>query len=110
VNLLPYVTGKTSAPPHNTLFWRVGPNAAARKGRWKYVEVNRRRRFLFDLETDIGERRNLAEDKPQIAAEMAEALKDWETEMVEPLWSSHGHFTINFSDYGFGEGTYRLFI
>jgi len=110
VNLLPYLTAETSVPPHDTLFWRVGPNAAARKGRWKYVELDRERSFLFDLETDIGEMRNLADDKPRMVAAMAEALKDWETQMVEPLWSSRGNLTVNLSDYALGEGTYKLFI
>jgi arylsulfatase A-like enzyme len=109
-NLLPYLTAETSTPPHDILFWRVGPNAAARKGRWKYVELDRERVFLFDLETDVGETRNMADDKPEIVAEMAEAIKNWETEMIEPLWSSRGNLTSNLSDYGLGEGTYRLFI
>jgi arylsulfatase A-like enzyme len=37
VNLLPYLTGKESKSPHEVLFWRMGPQAAVRKGDWKLV-------------------------------------------------------------------------
>ena len=37
VNLLPMLRGETSRPPHETLFWRMGPSHALRKGKWKLV-------------------------------------------------------------------------
>jgi len=37
VNLMPYLTGKQTAPPHEVLFWRMGPQAAVRKGDWKLI-------------------------------------------------------------------------
>jgi arylsulfatase A-like enzyme len=39
-DLLPYVTGKLQAPPHDTLFWRsrtMSNNYSARQGDWKFV-------------------------------------------------------------------------
>lgn len=37
VNLMPYLTGKETKAPHEALFWRMGPQAAVRKGDWKLV-------------------------------------------------------------------------
>ncbi len=37
VNLMPYLTGAKSGVPHEILFWRMGPQAAVRKGDWKLV-------------------------------------------------------------------------
>ena len=53
---------KKQAAPHESLFWRSGPNGAVRQGRYKLVfggEVAR----LYDLEQDPGEKqRPLGED------------------------------------------------
>jgi arylsulfatase A-like enzyme len=37
VNLMPYLTGKLRQAPHEILFWRMGPQAAVRKGDWKLI-------------------------------------------------------------------------
>ena len=37
VNLLPYLTGKNEARPHETLYWRFGNQWAIRHGDWKLV-------------------------------------------------------------------------
>jgi len=37
VNLMPYLTGQETKPPHDILFWRLGPQAAVRKGDWKLI-------------------------------------------------------------------------
>jgi arylsulfatase A-like enzyme len=37
VDLMPYLTGKQAGPPHEVLFWRMGPQAAVRKGDWKLI-------------------------------------------------------------------------
>lgn len=37
VNLMPYLTGEKAGLPHEALFWRMGPQAAVRKGDWKLI-------------------------------------------------------------------------
>lgn len=39
VDLLPYVTGKNTAAPHEALYWRFGKQIAIRKGDWKLVKA-----------------------------------------------------------------------
>jgi arylsulfatase A-like enzyme len=50
-----------------------------RKGRWKYFFDRRERHknFLFDLENDPGETKNLAEDFPQRCSEMSLSARVW---------------------------------
>ncbi len=86
VNLLPYLTGKKKTPPHDSLFWRRGQNYAARKGNWKLVN-NDGETGLFDLSSDIGESRDLKEERPEVLKEMQEAFKQWNSQMIEPAWT-----------------------
>jgi len=87
VSLLPYLTGRTAAPPHGALFWRAEYHKAIRKGDWKLVKDEMSRRtVLYDLATDKGERRNLAAAHPEVVRELEQALTRWENEMVSPLW------------------------
>ena len=40
VNLLPYLEGKNTAAPHETLYWRFGEQMAIRQGDWKLVRYD----------------------------------------------------------------------
>src|SRR5688500_18574403 len=40
VDLLPYLTGKRTGRPHESLYWRFGPQRAIRHGDWKLVVGN----------------------------------------------------------------------
>jgi hypothetical protein len=51
-----------------------------RRGKWKYV-YDREMELLFDLEEDIGEKRNLAFKHPEIVTELRAALAKWETQL-----------------------------
>ena len=114
IDLLPYLSGAAAGAPHERLFWRAKPNMAIRQGKWKLWKVNRSdltmaaltdtraRRLpmqaygqesphgqltlLYDLSADIGERTNLAAERPEIVAELEAALQAWDAELAEPLW------------------------
>lgn len=90
VDLTPFLTGKSAGSPHDHLFWRVGPQAALRKGDWKLVRDSQRGQVgpwhLYNLRNDPSEKHNLAEENPAIVNEL---IRDWETtnaEMREPLF------------------------
>src|SRR5437764_1260013 len=87
VSLLPYLTGRTTAPPHEALFWRAEYHKAIRKGDWKLVKDEMSgRTVLYDLATDEGERRNLAPAQPEVLRALEQALPRWANEQVSPLW------------------------
>lgn len=92
VDLIPYLTGRTVEVPHDCLFWRMGRRGALRKGGWKIVREAGRghgepRVELYDLNSDAGETRDLALERPD---KLRELLSHWENlnaEMVEPVWT-----------------------
>jgi arylsulfatase A-like enzyme len=88
VNLLPYFTGANVQPPHEFLFWRLGPQLAVRKGDWKLVKNGGDRVYLFDLAADIGEKNNVAGQKPDMVRKLDAALQQWNGHLAKPLWPS----------------------
>ena len=92
VDLVPYLTGKISGRPHETLFWRQGGKAGLRHGDWKLVRMGGRKNVgnakweLYDLSNDLSEENNLAKENPE---RLAELVAIWETmngEMQEPMF------------------------
>ncbi len=83
VNLIPYLKGEKSAPPHEYLFWRFWDQTAVRSGKWKFLKAGEYE-FLFDLEPDGVESENLIHQYPEKAAELKGVLEDWAAELYEP--------------------------
>jgi len=88
VDLLPQAQGVADAPlPHETLFWQSGYYKAVRKGDWKLqVSEKPATTWLYDLSTDPTEQTNLAESRPDKAAELMEALKRHQDGAVPSLY------------------------
>jgi arylsulfatase A-like enzyme len=64
-------------PSTRTLYFRFWDQAAIRQGKWKYIFVGDGQRYLFDLEGDQHERKNLHDQYPGLAAKLHEDLKTW---------------------------------
>jgi arylsulfatase A-like enzyme len=86
VDLAPHLTGATTAPPHDSLFWRMGNKRAARRGNLKLVDNGTGSFELYDLAEDIGEQHDLAADRPEVVAELVAAYEAWNAGNIEPLW------------------------
>lgn len=116
VDLLPYLRGESSGPPHEFLFWRAKPNIAVRWGNWKLWKVNKSdqtfddltiggRRLpqvdyagdsplgqatvLYDLTADVGELENVADEHPEVVERLESELDTWNAQLAEPLWPSN---------------------
>ncbi len=80
IDLLPILEGKQPVVGR-TFFWRTDYSAykqrAVRRGRFKYL-LDDTTEMLFDLEEDIGERHNLAYQRPKLLRELQAALAEWE--------------------------------
>ena len=86
-SLLPYLKGEKTGDPHNMLFWRKEGMSAVRMGNWKYIAAKGGGERLYDLSGNCDESLDLYDDKPEIVMRMKDALKEWETKLVNPiLW------------------------
>lgn len=90
VDLLPYLAGDESGPPHDRLYWRYGPQHALRQGNWKLVHVDGKPDMLFDLGADIGESKDLAGEKAEELRVLQKAHAAWSAELAQPLWVRKG--------------------
>ena len=87
IDLLPYLKGANTTTPHDTLFWSNGPNKAIRFGVWKLI-IAGEHKFLFNLDRDIGETKNLAEQKPDVVRRLEQSLHKWQSQIKPPAWPS----------------------
>jgi arylsulfatase A-like enzyme len=97
VNLLPYLEGKNSGRPHDTLYWRFGEQMAIRQGDWKLVRYDpvadgangkATPAKLYNLANDIGETNDLSAKEPEKAKELQTVWQKWNAELVKPLWGA----------------------
>ena len=89
IDLTPLLRDPDHIPDRAALYFHyphyyatTSPVSGLRVGNWKllrYYEDSRAE--LYNLEDDLGERRNLAGEKPEIAAALAERLEEWWAQM-----------------------------
>ncbi|HEX3601129.1 MAG TPA: sulfatase, partial [Lacipirellulaceae bacterium] len=96
-DLLPYLNGKKEKGPHDTLYWRFGPQMAIRRGDWKLVRYDPAAdgqdgvvtdAKLYNLKDDVGETQDLIRAKPDKAKELQAAWDQWNEFNVAPLWGN----------------------
>lgn len=90
VDLMPYLTGKEKAPPHEVLYWRFGEQWAVRKGDWKLCVNNidgvKKPPALYNLKDDMGESKDLSEKEPERVKELKALWDKWSAEQAKPSW------------------------
>lgn len=78
-NLLPVLEGRGRSP-RKEAFWEFRTDKAARMGQWKWVE-SRRGNGLFDLSHDLGEKRDLSAERPDVLKTLRARWAAWRKEM-----------------------------
>ena len=92
VDLVPYLTGKRSDRPHETLFWRQGGKSGLRHGDLKLVRMGGRKGVgnskweLYDLSNDLSEEKNLARSNPERLAELVAIWEKMNGEMSKAMF------------------------
>jgi len=68
------------------MFWKRRNLIGVRVGKWKWVEMGERGGGLFNLENDIGERKDVSEEYPEVMKLLKERYNNWlaEMEAAEP--------------------------
>lgn len=96
VDLVPFAKGDAEGVPHRALFWRSGASQSALVDGWKLnVSDPPGRNWLFDMQADPTERRDLAAEHPQKLAELQAALAAHNAEQQAPAWPSQVTAPIN---------------
>ncbi|TSA35905.1 MAG: sulfatase [Verrucomicrobiaceae bacterium] len=80
-NLMPYLTGKDSGAPHDTLYWRWGGQFAIRQGDWKLI-VAGKQQYLFNLATDPEEHHDQIAQHPEIVQALRPKLEQWSQTLI----------------------------
>ncbi|MBI3679581.1 MAG: sulfatase-like hydrolase/transferase [Acidobacteria bacterium] len=93
VDLMTALGPESSAAPDDNLFWRAGRIGAVRRGDWKLLDLAEQGVRLYNLASDLGEKKNLAADRPDIVKQLREAHQTWNAQMVKPRWDAR-QFTI----------------
>lgn len=93
VNLIPFVNGQNANAPHEMLFWRKDEDAAVRIGDYKLIALKNYGTVLYNLKNNIIETADLSKSDSLKSIELNNALKNWESKMVQPLWTEGSDWT-----------------
>ena len=101
VNLLPFLQGEQAGAPHDALYWRFGKQMAIRAGDYKLVRYDSNADTqtgqpnqpvsaakLYNVVTDIGETKDLAEAMPGKVKELQAKWDAWNANNIKPNWGS----------------------
>jgi len=89
VDLLPFIEGKQTSTPHNTLFWRSGRYRVVRDGDWKLQWLDLPHvALLFDMKADPTERRDIAAAHPDVVGRLKGLIAQHDRDSVKPAWPS----------------------
>ncbi len=93
INLIPHITGEIKTPPHERLFWRMGPQKAVRVGNFKILTTVENSNWqLYNLAEDISEKTDLASTKPEVVKKLEKIYIEWDKQMAKPLWKGKTKF------------------
>jgi arylsulfatase A-like enzyme len=89
VDLVQVAHGTTPGHPHGAIYWRSGPYRSLIADDWKLQVLDHpAKMWLFDMNADPTERRNLAASRTDKVAELSALLAQYDKEMVPPSWPS----------------------
>ncbi len=90
VNLIPFITGKNKALPHETIYLRKFDDTSysVRYKDLKLVLKNEKVPELYHLKNDIGEQNNIAKQFPDEVKLLDTLRKKWDSELINPIFES----------------------
>ena len=87
-NLLPFLseTADVGGVPHESLCWRFGPQWAVRDGDLKLLNSGPDGLQLFDLASDVSEKKNLAASRSDDVKRLRATYDQWNAQNEKPRW------------------------
>lgn len=67
--------------PHRILFWDIRSTQAVRSKQWKLILDKKGKIQLYNLQSDPGETKDVAENRPELTTELLAAVEAWKDEM-----------------------------
>ncbi len=108
ISVLPALLGEKQLSHHEYLYWDYGHNRTAyhqavRVNRWKGVRKGLDKEIeLYDLDNDLGETQNLAEEYPNVVSQVAAIMEEavfpskrypvGERYQGKPIWKASDHW------------------
>ncbi len=89
VNLVPYLSGENSGVPHDAIYLRKfdGEKYTVRHGDFKLIiQWKGGAPELYNLEEDIGEQNNIANQHPEKVQQLELLRKQWDSELIDPIF------------------------
>jgi arylsulfatase A-like enzyme len=96
ISIVPALFSQKNAPAHPWLYWEFheqGGKQAVRMGKWKGVKLNAAANpngpiELYDLQTDVSEKNNIADKHPDVVAEIKKIMQQQHRESPDfPLFT-----------------------
>ncbi|MCH7226872.1 sulfatase-like hydrolase/transferase [Haloferula sp. A504] len=101
VNLLPYLTGENTSPPHERLVWRRKPDWAILEGEWKLSGTSSGNRLNRINANGSGEPDDLSATYPEIRQDLLEKFVAYEVQFDKERWTDAS--SNRFDDFRFRE-------
>jgi len=89
VNLIPYLTGERSDPPHEAIYMRKydGGIHTVRSGDFKWLHFAKKDTIqLYNLAEDIGEQNDISAENSEQMQSLSEMSAAWDSELIEPVF------------------------
>ena len=96
VSLLPWILAPRRDAPHDALYWMADYNLAIRSGKFKLIiNILDKTVDLYDLQTDPGESKNIAEVHTEEVKLLNGMLEEWASKMPPMYWPRIMDYRIN---------------
>ena len=89
VDLLPYIQGKKTGQPHNTLYFRRDTDYAIRRGDWKLQWNDAHGPLtitLHNIKEDPEEHKDLISQYPELAQQLQDQFDKWDNSLPDNEW------------------------
>lgn len=100
VNLMSYLLKEKKSVPHKMLFWRNYDlkNYASISAGGKKLWMKGDSVLLFDLQKDVGENKNIADENKHLVNKMKKQVRQWEKALKPPVFYGLSQRDLYFSN------------